>query len=243
MKSALASFMQEVSTAAGSPRDTPEVKEHEQRDDNSKELSSGILLMAGCVDWDNATAKTAQGLDEPHRIKCSSKNSSDLSVRCAYSSSSSQHAVFWMSDGSLQAVGKNDKGQLGTGDELTQAMPVPIAVPFPMARKIMKVSTGKSHTLVLVDTGEVFGCGANNFGQLGFGEGKALTTRNHTKLQIIPSLSRVTDIACGHDFSVVCDMSGVCFSFGHPEYGQLGHGFDGQFMQEGEKRNTVCMCI
>jgi alpha-tubulin suppressor-like RCC1 family protein len=32
---------------------------------------------------------------------------------------------------------------------------------------IVKVATGKSHSVILVDSGEVYGCGASNFGQLG----------------------------------------------------------------------------
>lgn len=36
------------------------------------------------------------------------------------------------------------------------------------------------------------------------------------------------DIACGWEHSLVCSKNGTCYSFGHPMYGQLGHGTTGR---------------
>jgi alpha-tubulin suppressor-like RCC1 family protein len=82
---------------------------------------------------------------------------------------------------------------------------------------VVKVATGKSHSLFLLDSGEVYACGAATCGQLGLGAGKR--SQEDALLPVaVTALSDVRDIACGAEFSLVCTReSGQVLTFGHPE--------------------------
>jgi alpha-tubulin suppressor-like RCC1 family protein len=138
--------------------------------------------------------------------------------------------------GQLFALGRNTNGQLGLGDKVTRHTFTEV-VQFEDASQLptntVKVSTGKSHSIILTSNGNIYGAGANNFGQLGLGDG----IKNSQDCTIFKrlSLTYVRDIACGAEFTLVCNTDGALYSFGHPEYGQLGHGSDGKYIKEGAR--------
>lgn len=71
----------------------------------------------------------------------------------------------------------------------------------------------------LSERGKVYACGENKMGQLGLG--------NQSEQVLTPALIRykgppVRRVSCGGDFSVISDINGNVYSFGCPEYGQLG---------------------
>jgi len=184
------------------------------------------------IDWDKMADKSCQGLDEPHQI--------DLGVPVlkTFSGSSSSHAFILLVNGQVMAIGKNDNGQLGVGDQNTRSWPVPVPLPEASCR-VAKIACGKSHSLFLMQDGRVFGCGSNECGQLGLGAG-AKSTSLHTRLTLVSGFDDdVRDVACGHSFSLACTMSGALYSFGHPEYGQLGNGTNGQYIKDGGKGPAV----
>ena len=45
----------------------------------------------------------------------------------------------------------------------------------------------------------------------------------------------ITEMSCGAEFSVIVDEKGGLWSFGHPEYGQLGHNDDGKYIEKAKK--------
>ena len=199
--------------------------------------NSGLLLIAGCHDWDNSTSKTAQGLDGPHLLDLGGMVS-----RC-FSSSSSCFSFFLLADGRLFAIGSNSHGQLGVGDHTTRntACRVPTdKLPAP----VVKIATGKHHSLMLLENGDVYAAGSNSYGQCGLGSGTraAQDSLSFTK---IAELSAIVDVACGWDHSLVCDREGRLFTFGHPLYGQLGNGTTGEYIKEGGKGAALqfnCVC-
>jgi alpha-tubulin suppressor-like RCC1 family protein len=125
---------------------------------------------------------------------------------------------------------------LGTGDIVTYSYPVelPSSELFPAGSIVAKVATGRSHSLILLKSGDVYGCGSNTQGQLGLGDSKA-SLRDALRFVRISSLVGITDISCGYEHSIVCDKFGRLLTFGHPQYGQLGHGTDGSFIKDGGK--------
>ena len=183
---------------------------------------------------DNATSKNAIGLDSPHVVDIGSP------VVRTFSSSSSLHMFVLSHDGKLFGMGKNDHGQLGLGDIITKHSPSEIKMPWGKT-KLLKISTGRSHTLFLLSNGDLYGCGSNSCGQLGLGSG---IRAQQDSLNIVKlSLSGVRDIACGQDHSIACDAAGRVWAFGHPQYGQLGLGVTGESLQEGKRGlqfNYVC---
>lgn len=75
--------------------------------------------------------------------------------------------------------GRNQFGQLGTGDTVTKEKPV--VVPALEEMNIIGVATGRNHTLFLTDTGTVYACGDNRSGQCGVGN---LQASIHTPTRI-----------------------------------------------------------
>jgi alpha-tubulin suppressor-like RCC1 family protein len=76
------------------------------------------------------------------------------------------HSLLLLATGEVYACGGNFWGQLGLGDTRDrnascewQRIPVPGIV--------REIAPGQNHSLLLLETGEVYACGANNKGQLG----------------------------------------------------------------------------
>lgn len=128
------------------------------------------------------------------------------------------------------------KSLLGTGDITSYQYPVelPLSGLFAAGAVITKIATGRYHSLILLQNGDVYGCGSNSAGQLGLGDSKT-AVKDALRFVRITSLSGIRDISCGHEHSIACDNSGKVYTFGHPQYGQLGHGSDGSFIKDGGK--------
>jgi len=191
------------------------------------ESAGGELLISGCCDWLHMTAKSAKGLDLPHHV------SLPVPVQATFSSPSSSHLFLLLADHTLLAMGKNDRGQLGLGNRTSRHSPAVVSPPWPVERRLLKVATGKAHSLFLLDSGEVYACGSAACGQLGLGSGKRALDDVQAPVPVT-ALAEVVDIACGVEFSLVCTSSGQVLAFGHPEYGQLGNGQTGEFLKEGK---------
>jgi alpha-tubulin suppressor-like RCC1 family protein len=70
----------------------------------------------------------------------------------------------------VAAWGNNDKGRLGLGVEATNVRQPQRVLGLPDGVAPLAVSAGGAHTLVLLSSGEVFGCGLNDWAQLGSGD-------------------------------------------------------------------------
>lgn len=84
------------------------------------------------------------------------------------------------------------------------------------ALKIVSVACGSKHSLILLNDGTVWGCGANEYGQLGDNRGV-----NHRVPVKIPGLVDVTTIACGANFSLALKKDGTVWGWGLNENGLL----------------------
>ncbi len=83
-----------------------------------------------------------------------------------------EHSAVITKDGKLFLFGRNDDGQLGTGDFASRTAPffikeVPNAV---------HVACGGAHTIAVQQSGQMYAWGRNNFGQLGVGDFKTRIT-------------------------------------------------------------------
>lgn len=133
--------------------------------------------------------------------------------------------------GRALAFGRNDKGQLGTGNTKSSTIPCVVKLPASVTG-VVHAATGRSHSLVVTSDGKVFAAGENKNGQLGTGAGKEVTTWT-----LVPGLTdqKIVKVAAGVDFSLALSKDGQLWGWGSPQYGQLGNGSDEQHIAKANK--------
>ena len=129
--------------------------------------------------------------------------------------------------GSVLAFGNNVYGELGstTNVGITKPNPTPTVVSLPGARgNVTQAAVGDGFSLVLTSTGQVFGFGANFYGQLGNTTNNGKFTANPTPALVrFPGIQgQVTQIAAGGIFSLALTSAGQLYGFGSDGYGELG---------------------
>ena len=89
---------------------------------------------------------------------------------------------------------------------------------------MVKIACGNSHTIVLLDDGTVYGCGINDWGQLGNGNTDSQTSLVPMILtEKIPPGKKVVNIACGDQYTIVLLEDGTVYGCGRNDNGQLGN--------------------
>ena len=89
----------------------------------------------------------------------------------------SYNAFILKNNGTLWGCGKNDYGQLGLGDTTNRTTFTQVTT---NTDDIKSVSCGAYHTLILKNDGALWGCGNNEYGQLGLGD----TNNRNTYIQV-----------------------------------------------------------
>jgi hypothetical protein len=130
-------------------------------------------------------------------------------------------------DGYVHVFGINGAGQLGIGDP-DEKVPIPKKLEVP-GEKIIGVTCGYHHTIVVTESEKIYGWGANGAGQLGLGDYAHRSTPQLIKLP--DDMKKMASLACGGFHSMAFDISGDIFVWGYNEFGQLGLG-------DGNKRNN-----
>jgi alpha-tubulin suppressor-like RCC1 family protein len=220
--------------------------------------TAGTILFCGCTDY-KQVGRTKQ-IDEsvhanvnvPSKISTFENLDDDdgkLEFTFIASGAAAAHNVAIDVKGRLWAWGRNENGQLGTGDKDNRNAPVLVkGIRFGEngdgegegSVKIVWAACGRSHTIAIDSEGNFYGCGSNKAGQLGVPITWSRQKKNvdDERVEFVKSASatHVTFVkaTCGVDFTVLTDADGKMWSFGCPQYGQLGHGDDHEYnMKEG----------
>jgi alpha-tubulin suppressor-like RCC1 family protein len=130
-------------------------------------------------------------------------------------SAGGSHSLALLANGSVEAWGENEDGQLGDGSTETSSVPVPVSG----LTGVTDIAAGGSHSLALLANGTVMAWGANEFGQLGTG--------NAAQSEVpvaVKGLSNVKEIAAGGSHSLALLANGTVMAWGDNEEGQLGTG-------------------
>lgn len=125
--------------------------------------------------------------------------------------------------GNIYGWGSNDRGQLGLKDDasVSAVVNVPKMLKFFDSRKVVQVTCGKYHSIVLLQDNTIFSMGDNSFGQLGFGHVSSLPEPMEVaSLKGIP----IAHVIAGGWHSFCITLSGKVFGWGKNDYGQLGLG-------------------
>jgi len=165
-------------------------------------------------------------------------------VSCGYgftvfSTRDSKHRVY--------GTGFNQDGQIGfhkrRGGKPLEIIiqPANIEIPFPQNVKVLKVSCGRAHTLLLGSNGRVLTLGNNAYGQAGR---TIVENEDYKRNQIINEIKleeNIIDIVAGQDHSLLLSDKGQVFSCGWGADGQTGLGHynnqDSFALVEGDIKN------
>ena len=117
-----------------------------------------------------------------------------LDVRCL--AAGGAHSALLTASGELYTWGAKGGGRLGLGP-LTSNQPVPCLVRLPTfaQERVVQVACGSRHTLFLTQSGQAFGCGANDLGQLGTGGSLSEVAEARVPVAVLPPSSAATAVA------------------------------------------------
>ena len=122
------------------------------------------------------------------------------------------HAFAYASGSAAWIWGYNNFGQLGLNDTVTRTSPQPIAV-----GPLLDLAMGRSHTLMVTNTGALLGCGDNTYGSLG-----QPASMNSTATFMTIYGSGVAGVRTCNYSSVYVSSTGQPFVTGENVYGGLG---------------------
>lgn len=137
----------------------------------------------------------------------------------------SRHSLILKTDGSLWAMGSNQKGQLGFGDRVDRQSPTQVlAAPAAGQPGVTALAAGGDHSLILKADGSLWACGLNNYGQLGLGDRTDRTSFTQVLAAPASGQAGVRFIAAGAWHSLVVKSDGSLWSMGYNLCGQLALG-------------------
>ena len=117
-------------------------------------------------------------------------------------------------------------GEIGTGKIGDTNVPVYVDTTNILSdsnKKIISISSGQSHGLILDSNNLVWAWGSNNFGQLG--DGTYIDKKTPVLISTEDSLLRgrkIISVSAGLSHSIALDSAGVVYSWGNNDFGQLG---------------------
>lgn len=120
------------------------------------------------------------------------------------------HTIIQNDKGEIYASGSNCYGQLGLNDN--KGRKVFEKIPLHINGKIKKISCGYHHTVIQNDRGEIYSCGYNKRGQLGFSD--------HKKRKIFSKVNfggNIIDSSCGLHCTMIQNDENEIFICGNEQ--------------------------
>uniref|UniRef100_A0A7S1KV69 BTB domain-containing protein n=1 Tax=Percolomonas cosmopolitus TaxID=63605 RepID=A0A7S1KV69_9EUKA len=132
------------------------------------------------------------------------------------------HSIFVVRDSlsntRIFSAGKNGSGQLGLDGTTPRTLPEEIV--FFRGKNVTHVSCGENHTIVVLDSTEVYGFGTNIRGQIGLGDGHPHQL-SPTRIPL-PSEDPIKLLQCGRNFTILVTVNDEVIVFGDNGCGALG---------------------
>lgn len=127
-------------------------------------------------------------------------------------------------DGSLYAWGSNGQGQFGLGNTTDQ--PTPVKVPLPSGvTKCLGVYGGYYFAIIEGNDGNLYGCGYNDYGELGDGTTTATTT--FVKAVKPAGVTSWKSLACTGSSVLAIANDDTLYAWGYGGSGEMGNGTGG----------------
>ncbi len=142
------------------------------------------------------------------------------------------NSIFLTSKGETYTFGRNDFGQLGIGSNFVMYKPILIVdnpsegfVNGDPNNKVIQVSSGMLHNIILTESGHVYGFGRNVYGELGLGN----LSSNVNKATLMKNANgfingNVRQVGALGFHSLLITNDNTLYSVGRNDNGQLGIG-------------------
>jgi len=118
--------------------------------------------------------------------------------------------------GQIKCWGRNNLGQVGTGDsDSVRVIPENVV----LNEKAKGVALGSNHTCTLTESAKIYCWGDNTKGQLGLGD-----SRSRSRPTLVSSIVNPVSLTAGYDKTCAILQDGSAKCWGDGEFGQLGDG-------------------
>ncbi|XP_065429447.1 RCC1-like G exchanging factor-like protein isoform X1 [Chrysemys picta bellii] len=191
---------------------------------------AGALGIPSFVKPDASWKKRRRIQPTPYRLDTAEKISS---AACGYgftliSSKTTDITKVWgmgLNKDSQLGFQRSRKDQTKGYEYVLEPSPIPLPLDTPQETRILQVSCGRAHSLILTDKEGVFSMGNNSYGQCGrkVTEGE-IYSESHLIHRLQKFKGRVAQIVCGQDHSLFRTERGEVYSCGWGADGQTGLG-------------------
>ena len=141
-------------------------------------------------------------------------NINSKSIYCGYNHT----AIIDLND-YVWIFGRNAGGELGLGDRIERRIPTALILSGQHIQA--KTISCVSHTIIIDLNDNAWGCGKNNYGQLGLGDNQ---DRNIPTLLSWDQENKAKSVVCGSIHTMIIDLNNNVLGFGRGIFGQLGLG-------------------
>lgn len=208
----------------------------------SNDATYVTLMDTGEIYWFGGTYKIyAAGMNSglPNLINRSYFNNNDIKQVAI----GSNFMLFLDVEGNVYSCNYNvssayNYGQTGLGDTAAYATPQQLDSSHWNNRKILKIAAGMYHSLILDNTGVVYGFGHNTHGTLGQGINDTAHKNVPTPILTTYMTEPIVDIATGYYSSYFIDVNGKMYSCGRNYTDGLAQGI---YYQEGRAEYSATL--
>lgn len=152
-------------------------------------------------------------------------NGKKIIASATSNSHSDEFTLLIAEDSTVYSFGRNNKGQLGHGDEVARRDPTQITHTNITGKKFVSVAVGERRSFLLASDGSVFAMGDNSSGYLGIG---STTPREVLVPTLIDTTNlnghKITQISAGDLHTLMLSDSNYVFAFGENSTGAYGNG-------------------